>query len=69
MLFLLILGIILFKDFFEAVFFALLFDLVYMNSGNLFYINFITTASMLIVYFLVESIKKYLKFYPDSLPR
>jgi len=64
----LLIGLFLFKKFYEVFFFALLIDLTY-GTGALGFLSFsyTTLAFFIIVFFLIEATKKRLKFYPNSI--
>jgi len=62
--FLVVVGVFLFKNFYEAIFAGLLIDLLYGVVAEEFYgIWFVFTASFLILFLLVERFKKNIRVY------
>lgn len=61
-IFLLVIGVFLFRTFYEGFFYATLFDLIYKGDGYFLY----TIAMFILIFFAMESLKKHLRLYPDN---
>jgi len=62
-----VIGIFLFKEFYEGLIYVFIFDSIYsLESPDHFYLKFLTSTIFILILVLIERSKKYIKFYPEN---
>jgi len=67
LLLILMIGIFIFRGFYEGLLYAFIFDFIYGPEGmGYIYLKFTTIILFIIVFFIALQLKKHLRFYTDN---